>query len=70
MPEKLKPDECIERLQHYGFKDDIGHPLENCEEYIQLCAYAKLFDNITARLHEMSECGFNVMVIGSDEKND
>lgn len=55
MSEELKPDECIEKLKQYEFKDDIGHPLEKCVEYIQLCAYTKKEWNTMCRLRWSKE---------------
>ena len=26
----------IQALKQYGFKDEIGHPLENCREFVEL----------------------------------
>ena len=26
----------IQALKQYGFKDEIGHPLENCQEFVEL----------------------------------
>ena len=42
----------IQALKQYGFKDENGHPLENCQEFVELEMALKC-DQASAKLVPM-----------------